>query len=60
MAAMREGFLDLTSKNISDIHVSEIVKNIKQNSYGITELNLSGNKITDNGIVDIARALCQS
>lgn len=58
MAAMREGFLDLTNKNLSDVHVSELVKNLKQNSYNITELNLAGNKITDNGIIDIARALC--
>jgi len=35
MAAMSDGLLDLSCKNLGDVHVPDLIKNIKQNSYGI-------------------------
>ena len=49
--------LDLSGKNISDSHINEITKNIK--SYGLKGLDLSNNKITDDGVEHLAKAVGQ-
>ena len=51
--------LSLASKNLGDSAVNEIVKNLKLFS-GLRGLDLSDNKITDNGVQHLAKAICES
>ena len=46
--------------DLSDMHVNELAKCIKCNSGHIKSLNLSKNRITDEGINHIIKALCES
>ena len=65
------GELDLTNRSkffifiyvhidLSDMHANELVKCIKMHSGPIKSLNLSKNRISDDGLVHIAKALCES
>jgi Ran GTPase-activating protein (RanGAP) involved in mRNA processing and transport len=42
------------------MHTNEIAKAIKLSSHHIRVLNLSKNRITDDGFVPIVKALCES
>lgn len=55
------GEVDLSSKNLSDAHSNQLVNLIKQHAAtGVRSLDLSGNKISDAGVMDIVRAICES
>jgi len=49
----------LTSKNLGDSHINEIVRNLKVYN-GLKGLDLSGNKISDDGVQHLARAICET
>lgn len=51
--------VDLKGKNISDTHVNEIAKHLKANPL-IRVLDLSSNKITDDGAQGIAKAVSET
>jgi Leucine Rich repeat len=54
------GDLDISSKNLSDMHANEIAKCIKMYSGHVKKLNLSKNRISDEGFIHIVKALCES
>lgn len=62
-AAFRQGAasgkLSLNGRNIGDQQVNEIIKNLKLNNT-LFELDLSSNKITDTGVLHLAKAICES
>ena len=49
--------MDLKGKNIGDTHANEIAKCLKANPL-VRVLDLSSNKITDDGCQGIAKAIC--
>lgn len=55
-----KGVLDLSNKNLKDMHSNELAQCIKGHSGHIRVLNLSENKIGDEGLVHIIKALCES
>ena len=54
------GELDLGNKNLSDMHSNDLVKAIKGSSGHIRDLDLSKNRITDEGLLHIMKAICES
>lgn len=46
--------------DFSDMHSNEIAKCIKMNSGHVKVLNLSKNRLADDGLVLIVKALCES
>ncbi|CDW91449.1 achain crystal structure of engineered northeast structural genomics consortium target [Stylonychia lemnae] len=54
------GELDISNRNLSDMHSNELAKCIKSLSGPIKILNLSKNRISDDGIGHIIKALCDS
>lgn len=59
-SAAVNGELDLSNKSLSDMHSAELAKCIKFNSGHIKHLNISKNRISDEGFQIIAKALCES
>jgi len=51
-----EGVLNLSSRGIGDTQMNEIGKNIQKTQW-LKELNLSGNKITDKGLDNLAKSI---
>ncbi len=54
------GKVELSSKGISDMHTNNIASLIKSHGTKIKSLDLSGNKISDEGIMALIKALCDS
>jgi len=54
-----DGELNLASRNMGDSAINEIINGIKT-TEGLKSVDLSGNKITDEGIADLAKAVCES
>jgi Ran GTPase-activating protein (RanGAP) involved in mRNA processing and transport len=51
--------VDLKGKNVGDSHINEICKNLK--SYpSIRVIDLTQNKISDDGVQHLAKAVCES
>lgn len=48
------------SVDFSDMHSNELAKCIKMHSGHIKSLNLSKNKLSDEGLMMLAKALCES
>ena len=56
---VKEGVLSLNGRGIGDNNVNEINKNIQQTQW-MKEINLSGNKITDKGVENLAKTISSS
>ena len=55
------GSIDLSSKNLGDMHSVTIATLLKSNAAtGVKKLDLSGNKITDEGVMIIIKAICDT
>ena len=46
--------------DLSDMHANELAKCIRTSSRHIKTLNLAKNRIGDDGVVHIIKALCES
>jgi NLR family CARD domain-containing protein 3 len=57
--ASESGRIDLSQKGLSDMHTTTLGNLIKTNT-GIKSLDLSGNRISDEGIMAVIKALCES
>lgn len=53
------GILNLNARGIGDTQINEISKNIQKTQW-LKELNLSGNKITDKGLDNLAKSISSS
>lgn len=53
------GVLNLNARGIGDTQINEISKNIQKTQW-LKELNLSGNKITDKGLDNLAKSISTS
>lgn len=51
--------VDLKAKNIGDTHINELAKNLKLNPL-VRYVDLSSNKITDDGVQQLAKAICET
>jgi len=54
------GELDLSNRNLSDMHATELAKCIRTMSGHIRSLILAKNRISDEGVPVIVKALCES
>jgi hypothetical protein len=51
------GDIDLSNKGLSDTHSTQLCQLLQSHSSGVTNLDLSHNKFTDNGILPILKAI---
>jgi Ran GTPase-activating protein (RanGAP) involved in mRNA processing and transport len=51
--------VDLKGKNISDTHINELAKQLKSAPM-VRFVDLSANKITDDGVQHLAKAICET
>lgn len=51
--------VDLKAKNVSDTHINELAKTLKSNPL-VRYIDLSSNKITDDGVQHLAKAICET
>jgi Ran GTPase-activating protein (RanGAP) involved in mRNA processing and transport len=54
------GELDLSNRNLSDMHSTELSKYIRMSGGYLRVLNLSKNRITDEGMNLLVKAFCES
>ena len=52
--------MDLSGRNLSDMHAVELCKCLRSNSSHLRGLSLARNRFTDDGINQIIRALCDT
>eukprot|EP00347_Sterkiella_histriomuscorum_P020077 403339189 len=57
---IQHGELDLSNRNLSDMHSNDLAKCIRTLSGGVRLLNMQKNRISDEGILHIIKALCES
>lgn len=55
------GQIDLSNKNIGDMHMMQICQLLKLHcTTGVKRLDLSSNKVSDEGVMSLIKAVCET